>query len=114
MKETVIYPQVIVLVSSGMRRGELTGLQWRDIDLDGKTLQIERSIEKTKAGLRIKSTQNRSWSAPDNAARHRRRDAPPTSKGDDKETRLAFGAGRIPDDASSSAISKGSSATLTA
>jgi integrase len=37
-----------------MRRGELLGLQWGDIDLDAATVRIERSIEETKAGLRIK------------------------------------------------------------
>jgi integrase len=39
-----------------MRRGELLGLQWGDIDLDAvpPTLRIERSVEETKAGLRLK------------------------------------------------------------
>jgi integrase len=30
------------------------GLQWGDVDLDGATLQVERSLEETKAGLRLK------------------------------------------------------------
>jgi integrase len=29
-------------------------LQWGDIDLDGGTLRVERSVEETKTGLRIK------------------------------------------------------------
>ena len=37
-----------------MRRGELLGLQWGDIDLDGGTLRVERSLEETGAGLRLK------------------------------------------------------------
>ena len=37
-----------------MRRGELLGLQWGDIDLDAGTLRVERSIEETTAGLRLK------------------------------------------------------------
>jgi integrase len=40
-----------------MRRGELLGLQWGDIDLDAAKpfLRVERSLEETKAGLRLKS-----------------------------------------------------------
>ena len=37
-----------------MRRGELLGLMWGDIDLDRGTLRVERSVEETKAGLRLK------------------------------------------------------------
>ena len=37
-----------------MRRGELLGLQWGDVDLDKATLKVERSLEETKAGLRLK------------------------------------------------------------
>jgi integrase len=37
-----------------MRRGELCGLQWGDVDLDKATLRVERSLEETKAGLRLK------------------------------------------------------------
>jgi hypothetical protein len=40
-----------------LRRGELLGLQWGDIDLDAvpPTLRVERSVEETKAGgLRLK------------------------------------------------------------
>jgi integrase len=37
-----------------MRRGELLALQWGDIDLDAGMLKVERSIEETKAGLRVK------------------------------------------------------------
>jgi integrase len=55
MRDTVIYPQVVVLLSTGIRRGEIAGLQWADLDLDAGKLRIERAIEKTKAhGLRIK------------------------------------------------------------
>jgi integrase len=45
----------IVDLATGMRRGELLGLQWGDIDLDAATLRVERSLEETKAGLRLKS-----------------------------------------------------------
>jgi len=33
---------------TGMRRSELTGLQWRDVDLDGATLQVRRIVYRIK------------------------------------------------------------------
>jgi integrase len=41
-------PAVILLVNSGMRRGELCGLEWQDIDLEGRIAWAAR----TKAGVR--------------------------------------------------------------
>jgi integrase len=38
-----------------MRRGELLALTWADVDLDRALIRVERSVEETKAGLRIKS-----------------------------------------------------------
>jgi integrase len=56
MRDTCIYPEIVLLLSTGIRRGELMALQWGDVDLDGGKLRIERAVEKTKAhGLRIKS-----------------------------------------------------------
>jgi integrase len=55
MRTTTIYPQIVLLLSTGMRRGELMGLQWGDLDLETGKLRVERSIEKTKSGLRIKA-----------------------------------------------------------
>jgi integrase len=43
------------LLGTGMRRGELCGLRWKDLDLDGGKLRVEQSLEQTKAGLRFKS-----------------------------------------------------------
>ena len=33
----------------------MLALEWRDVDLDRGVLRVERSIEETKAGLRVKS-----------------------------------------------------------
>jgi integrase len=49
-----LHPIVALALASGMRRGELLGLQWGDVDLDAGTLRVERSLEETKAGLRLK------------------------------------------------------------
>jgi hypothetical protein len=32
----------------------MIGLQWGDIDLDTAQLRVERSVEETKTGLRLK------------------------------------------------------------
>lgn len=39
-----LWEQWHVLLHTGMRRGELVGLKWGDIDLDGGSLSIKRSI----------------------------------------------------------------------
>jgi integrase len=60
MRKTLIYPHIVTLLITGIRRGELMGLQWRDIDFDAKRIRIERSVEKTKAGgLRLKEPKTR-------------------------------------------------------
>lgn len=55
-----LYPIVALALATGMRRGELLGLQWGDIDFDAATLRVERSLEETNAGLRLKSPKTKS------------------------------------------------------
>lgn len=52
-------PIVSVLLGTGARRGEALALRWKDVDLDTGVVRIERSVEQTKAGLRIKSPKTR-------------------------------------------------------
>ncbi|HRQ25789.1 site-specific integrase [Hyphomicrobium sp.] len=49
-----LYEISALALATGMRRGELLGLRWADIDLDGAAVRVERSLEETKAGLRLK------------------------------------------------------------
>ena len=49
----------VLAVTTGMRQGELLGLQWKDVDLEGGTLKVNRSVyegvvssPKTRAGRR--------------------------------------------------------------
>jgi integrase len=48
-----------VAIGTGMRRGELCGLAWGDVDLDGALIRVEHSMEETGAGTRIKSPKTR-------------------------------------------------------
>jgi integrase len=50
-----VRPLVFLALATGLRRGELLGLQWGDIDMDKATLKVDRSVEETKAGLRLKA-----------------------------------------------------------
>ncbi|MGO9450971.1 MAG: tyrosine recombinase XerC [Candidatus Binataceae bacterium] len=36
-------------LSLGLRRGEVLGLRWRDVDLDGLTLRVEQTIQRIRA-----------------------------------------------------------------
>ena len=55
-KGRALFPIVAVAASTGMRRGEILALRWSDIDLDGCTIKIERSVEDTaEHGIRIKA-----------------------------------------------------------
>lgn len=38
---------VVLLITSGLRRGECLGLQWRDIDYENATINIERAVTYT-------------------------------------------------------------------
>ena len=45
-----IYMPVLLAVTTGMRRGEILALRWRDVDLDARTLAVRQTLEQTKAG----------------------------------------------------------------
>ena len=54
LRGRALYPIVALALATGMRRGELLALRWGSVDLDAGRIQVERSIEQTKAGLRFK------------------------------------------------------------
>jgi integrase len=52
---STLFPVVAVAALAGLRRNEILGLQWADLDVVNKTLRIERAVEDTKRfGLRLK------------------------------------------------------------
>src|SRR5450759_3319230 len=63
-RENRLYPLLLLLITTGMRRGEAMGLRWQDIDLDAKTIAIRQtrvllgyqpllSTPKTQKGRRL-------------------------------------------------------------
>jgi integrase len=51
---TRLYVPILLAVTTGVRRGELLAVRWRDIDLDNETLAVRRSIEETRSGIKFK------------------------------------------------------------
>jgi integrase len=47
------YP-VTLAVYSGLRRGEVCGLRWKDVDFDNDRIAVRQSVEETKAGVGFK------------------------------------------------------------
>jgi integrase len=93
LHDHALLPLVTVALGTGMRRGELCALRWGDVDLTAATIRVERSLEETKAGLRVKTPKSRHGrrtismphAATETLRAHRLRQA---------EQRLAHGAGR--------------------
>lgn len=46
-------------LATGARRGEMLALTWSNVDWAGRSIRIERSLEQTAAGLRVKSPKNK-------------------------------------------------------
>ncbi len=93
-----VYPITVLALATGARRGELCALRWKDVDLDTARIRIEKSLEQTNAGLRLKE--------PKTKAGRRTISIPPAVVAElrahwraQQEQRLALGAGRAPDDA---------------
>lgn len=50
----VLYMPTLLAATTGMRRGEILGLRWRDIDFERQSLLVLQAIEETKEGLDFK------------------------------------------------------------
>jgi integrase len=71
-----VYWPVMLALSTGMRRGEVLALRWKNVDLDLGTVRIVESLEQTKTGIRFKEPKNsqyRSVTLPRYAAEDLRR-----------------------------------------
>jgi integrase len=54
-----LLPIVAVAIGAGLRRGEICALRWGDVGLDAGSLRVERAMEQTRAGLRVKEPKTR-------------------------------------------------------
>jgi integrase len=52
---TRVYWPTLIALATGMRRGEILALRWRNLDLNRRVVQVVESLEQTKAGLRTKA-----------------------------------------------------------
>jgi integrase len=50
-----LYVPVLLWLTTGLRRGELLGLMWRDLDRAHHRLSIVRTLEESRSGLAFKS-----------------------------------------------------------
>jgi len=58
-RSTRMFPVIFLALGTGLRRGEVLGLRWSDIDMERRTLTVAQSLEQTKAGLRFKTPKTR-------------------------------------------------------
>jgi integrase len=54
-----LFPIAVLVLGTGLRRGELCELRWGDINMDSGSLRVERAVEQTRAGLRVKAPKTR-------------------------------------------------------
>ena len=55
VRGTALYIPTLLAVTTGMRRGEVLALRWRDVDLERAVLSVTQTLEKTrKSGLQFK------------------------------------------------------------
>jgi integrase len=50
-----IYWPVLFALTTGMRRGEILALRWKNVDIEKKTVRVVESLEQTKKGIRFKA-----------------------------------------------------------
>jgi integrase len=55
IRHSRIYWPVLLALSTGMRRGEILALRWKNVDLERGTLRVMESLEQTKTILRFKA-----------------------------------------------------------
>jgi len=55
LRGTRLYWSVLLALTTGMRRGEILALRWKNVIFEEATVRVVESLEKTKKGLRFKS-----------------------------------------------------------
>jgi integrase len=57
-----LYPAFVLLLLYGMRRGEVLGLRWQDIDFDAQIIHVRQQIHRSQGQLRIGPVKTRAGS----------------------------------------------------
>lgn len=99
LRGTTLYAPAMVALFCGLRAGEICGLRWGRVDLDGKTIDVREAVDEVHGEpLSVKAPKTessmRKVSMPDivvDALRDWRRQQ--------LELRMALGLGKMPDDA---------------
>ncbi len=71
-----LYWPVLLALTTGMRRGEILALRWKNIDFEKKTVRVVESLEQTNTGIRFKAPKterSRAVMLPDYAVEELRR-----------------------------------------
>jgi integrase len=50
-----VYWPVLLALATGMRRGEVLAVRWKNVDFERGTLRVVESLEQTKTGIRFKA-----------------------------------------------------------
>jgi len=56
---TRLYVPILLTIGTGLRRGEVLGLRWKDVNHENKTIAVNQSLLSTTEGLQFKSPKNK-------------------------------------------------------
>jgi integrase len=59
-----LYIPILIAITTGMRRGEILALRWMDIDFINNVVRVQRSIDQTNAGVRVKEPKKKTSRRP--------------------------------------------------
>ena len=54
-ENTELYLPILIALYTGMRRGEILGLRWSDLDLDNARLTVKQALGQTRAGIHFEA-----------------------------------------------------------
>ena len=64
-RTTRMFPIVFLALATGLRRGEVLGLRWSDVDLERRSLTVAQSLEQTKRRAAVQGTEDKAQPAHD-------------------------------------------------